>query len=206
LAFLSHSVIAVARPKNMNEFLQSWRHRDHFELTKLLAYPSCCRTSFLANVEHVDSVWAAAVRCATTDSRLVEMSQPGLTNMLLMPIGLYTNSHISCSFDCKKSIAVENLKRELVARALPEFVSVWDTLNEVLAWPMEWSALHGIAEIRTPVFTICKQTVATANEYIVRTISRSRPAESAYGLRFPYLGRERAFPLKVLNDVNHCQG
>ena len=71
LPFLSHSVIAVARPKGMNEFLQAWRYRDHFELTKLLAYPSCCRTSFLENLERADPVWAAAVDdCASADSRV----------------------------------------------------------------------------------------------------------------------------------------
>src|SRR5262249_56063041 len=61
-----------------------------------------------------------------------------------------------------------------------------DWLLEVLDWPTEWSALHGIAEIRTPVLKIIPRTDATPHKYVVRWQGRNYPAEGAHGLGFPY--------------------
>jgi hypothetical protein len=67
-----------------------------------------------------------------------------------------------------------------------------DWLDEVLAWPVEWSALHGIAEIRTPIAKVAMQTDATASKYTIQYPGRGYPREGARGLVFPYL-RAAAF-------------
>jgi hypothetical protein len=56
----------------------------------------------------------------------------------------------------------------------------------VLSWPVEWSGLHGIAEIKTPVLKISARTDATAEKYTVRWSGTGYPDEGATGLRFPY--------------------
>jgi hypothetical protein len=57
---------------------------------------------------------------------------------------------------------------------------------ELLDWPVEWSALHGIAEIRTPVVKIATRTDPTPERYVVRWMGKSFPADGARGLMFPY--------------------
>ena len=62
-------------------------------------------------------------------------------------------------------------------------------LGEILGWPLEWSALHGIAEIKTPVLRASARTDATPRKYVVRWEGESYPEGGASGLRFPSLGR-----------------
>jgi hypothetical protein len=69
------------------------------------------------------------------------------------------------------------------------FSEEMDWLVEILRWPVEWSALHGIAEIKSPVVKIITQTDATARKYVVRHAGDHYPEEGAHGLGFPYRGR-----------------
>ena len=61
-----------------------------------------------------------------------------------------------------------------------------DWLLDILSWPTEWSALHGIAEIKTPVLKGSVRTDATPNKYVVRRKGDTFPLEGAQGLNFPY--------------------
>jgi SAM-dependent methyltransferase len=59
--------------------------------------------------------------------------------------------------------------------------------KEMLSWPIEWSALHGIAQIVTPVFRISTRTDLTARKYTVRYHGSSLPYEGANGMMFPFI-------------------
>jgi hypothetical protein len=61
-----------------------------------------------------------------------------------------------------------------------------DWMLEILDWSVQWSALHGIAEIKTPVLKVSARTDATPAEYVVRRPGGLRPREAASGLGFPY--------------------
>jgi hypothetical protein len=73
------------------------------------------------------------------------------------------------------------------------FSEEMDWLVQILRWSVEWSALHGIAEIKTPVVKIITQTDATARKYVVRRAGDLYPEEGVHGLSFPY--RSRRIPL-----------
>jgi hypothetical protein len=66
-----------------------------------------------------------------------------------------------------------------------------DWIEEILNWPASWSALHGIAQVKTPVLKVSTRTDATAHEFIVRRPGRRMPAEAAAGLSFPFRSPER---------------
>jgi len=55
-----------------------------------------------------------------------------------------------------------------------------------LSWSAEWSGLHGIAEIKTPVLKVITNTDATARKGILRWNGSTFPAEGANGSTFPY--------------------
>jgi hypothetical protein len=59
----------------------------------------------------------------------------------------------------------------------------------MLRWPMEWSALHGIAEIKTPVLKCCLSTDATPTLYRVLVEGSAVPKEAAKGIGHPYKNR-----------------
>jgi hypothetical protein len=55
-----------------------------------------------------------------------------------------------------------------------------------MQWPVEWSALHGIAEIKTPIVKLSTRTDATPEKLILRYHGERYPQEGAHGVRFPY--------------------
>jgi hypothetical protein len=61
-----------------------------------------------------------------------------------------------------------------------------DWLPEILSWPIEWSALHRIAEIKTPVLKAFTRTDATPCKDTVRRQGDSYPLEGIRGLNFPH--------------------
>ena len=62
----------------------------------------------------------------------------------------------------------------------------WRLLHEVLSWPAEWTALHGIAELKTPVLKL-----ATATEVEPRTMAGGVGGDRLSG------GRSRRCPLPL---------
>jgi Predicted O-methyltransferase len=57
--------------------------------------------------------------------------------------------------------------------------------------PMEWSALHGYAEIRTPIFKIVTKTDATPFEYKFQKPGIYQPVHAGSGLAFPFTNEQR---------------
>jgi hypothetical protein len=59
-------------------------------------------------------------------------------------------------------------------------------LLQILRWPVEWSALNGIAEIKTPIAKLSAATETTSMKYVVRRVGDGYPVEGATGITFPY--------------------
>jgi hypothetical protein len=82
-----------------------------------------------------------------------------------------------------------------------EYADEMDWLPEILSWPVECSALHRIAEIKTPVLKASPRTDATPCKYTVRRQGDSYPLEGIRGLNFPY-----RLPLqRILNGSRELQ-
>jgi SAM-dependent methyltransferase len=72
----------------------------------------------------------------------------------------------------------------------------------MLTWPMEWSALHGIAEIRTPLLKIATDAEATPEKHVVRTTGSAYPDEGARGIVYPYTRARQLVPPSWLHTDN----
>jgi 2-polyprenyl-3-methyl-5-hydroxy-6-metoxy-1,4-benzoquinol methylase len=59
-------------------------------------------------------------------------------------------------------------------------------IYELLSWPVEWSALHGIAEIRTPINKVSSRTDMTPWKYVVQKHSDDYPVDGMSGITYPY--------------------
>jgi hypothetical protein len=103
-----------------------------------------------------------------------------LLNPFYMKSGVRPMWHMPCSIRCKESnkLAKEYLK------FWPQEEKEW--LKEIFSWPVEWSSLHGAAEIRTPVCKIITDTDPESTEHVIQFAGQRIPKEAATGNRFPY--------------------
>ena len=196
--------IALTRPEFVDAWLEAWNTgRDASndeEIGKLLGFPECCRAFFRriwVDEKFLDTTWPMAVNSGYSLGddldRLLEVGGvrevkipelPIEANILLRWLGVRLVTHLPCAFNCK-----ETIERAKVFEQVGRDHGFGDAMGwtrEMLAWPLEWSALHGIAEIKTPVLKISSRTDMTAQKYVVQKWGSGYPDEGAIGLRFPY--------------------
>jgi Putative heavy-metal chelation len=187
--------VFVGLRRHTREAEHAFSVRDDDAVGSLLGYPACCR-SFCR--EDLDTTWAMA-GAEQTASGVVDIEPNGSTfaNLLWRRLGVRAVPHLPCSFHCKETVAVG-----MQFRALAEQVqcgSAWRWLEEILSWPAQWSALHGIAEIKTPILKMVTRTDAAERKQIVNWKGGGYPPEGAAGRRFPYrtLRRPPQFSLRA---------
>jgi SAM-dependent methyltransferase len=137
----------------------------------------------------------------------IEVTGPPEANILWRWMGVRAVPHMPCRFDCADTVALGEQFVQ-VGRAAG-YDQEMDWLLEILSWPVEWSALHGIAEVKTPVLKVSTRTDATASKYVVRRQGDAYPALGAQGLTFPYriprrplLTESRAFQRGLANPLH----
>lgn len=187
---------AVGRGADLRAFKHAWDQSDHGAIADLLGYPTCCYEFFRRVwVEDglVDTTWpmAASTGGAAPEARQLVVSGPFEANILWRWMGVRAVAHLPCRFDCEATRRVARSFAEAARGA--GYREEMDWLEEILRWPVEWSALHGIAEILTPVLKTTTRTDATAGRYTVRREGDRYPREGAQGGRFPY--RRRPLPI-----------
>lgn len=156
---------------------------------ELLGYPQCCIDFFekewVTNQRH-DTTWPMALNTIGRDvsDEAVRISGPPEANILLRWLGIRLVPHLPCSFACEHTVA--NAKDFAAIGRRREFGEWVDWIYKMLEWPAEWNALHGAAEIKTPVVTALSRCDATANKLVVQRAGTFYPEEGARALRFPY--------------------
>jgi hypothetical protein len=180
--------VAVGAPADVAALREAWG-RDVQEVGRLLGYPACCLAFYervIVNEAHVDPTWcmASGEQADRTGELTLTLDGPPETNPLLRWLGVQATPHVPCGARCAASVELSRrlkaLGREL---GLTEAI---DWLDGMLSWPAEWSALHGIAEIKTPVVKTVATTDATAYRYVVRYPGVAYPDEAPSGLHFPF--------------------
>jgi hypothetical protein len=177
--FLLRTVIGT--PKWVSCFMEAKADKDDRCVGELLGYPVCCTEFFekhWKNMGELDLTWAAM---GIPGSRGVVVPCT-LLNPMYNRLGTRVIVHMPCSMHCEPSTLMAH-----------EYLMFWkeqerEWLEEILSWPVEYSALHGAAEIRTPILKIIHETNHTKSEFLVQFPGEGYPAEGASGNRFPYNG------------------
>ncbi len=187
--------VVIGAIEDLAAFKRAWDDADQHRIGSMLGYPPCCREFFhdvWVEKGMVDPTWPMAVASAGADeeTRHVEIGGPPEVNILWRWMGVRAVAHLPCRSDCDAS--VELGRRMLAVGREAGFEEEVDWLLEILSWPLEWSALHGIAEVKTPVLKVTTMTDATPYEYVVRRAGTRFPREGARGLEFPYRASRRA--------------
>lgn len=151
----------------------------------------------------MDTTWQTAVagRDVPEDMTEIDVTGPPESNILWRWMGVRTVSHLPCSFNCRATV---ELGRKIIAVGRENgFDQEMDWLEEIHTWPVQWSALHGIAEIKTPILKVSTRTDATPCKYVVRREGSGYPEEGAQGIHFPYRTPEHA---RVIETEEFLQG
>jgi Methyltransferase domain len=181
--------IVVGKPHHVIEFKRAWDAGDDMSIGRLLGYPDCCMDFYRENwIQHglVDTTWPMATKDLTLsgEQTAVEGSGPPEANILWRWMGARAVPHLPCSLSCDATVEFGRKMIQVGRKA--GYAMEMDRLMEILSWPVEWSALHGIAVIKTPVLKVSTRTDATPCEYVVRREGTVYPSEGASGLNFPY--------------------
>lgn len=190
--------IVITRPELAERWIEGWENGSGDAIGGLLGYPRCCQRFFSrwwVEQGFRDLTWWQA---GGDSECLVEISGPKPeANSLLRWLGVRMVSHLPCSFDCEATSQVA-LDYASVASSAQGYPQLWEWAIEMLSWPIEWSALHGLAIIKTPLFQVVTTTDATADKLVVRVASDSYPEGSPTGVDFPF----RQSPLNVLTSTS----
>jgi len=184
--------VIVGALDNIERLRQAWVSSDHEAVGRQLGYPPCCRTFFSkvwVDQRCIDTTWAMSENTSRAWGKPVVQIEPAddvppLANILWRWVGVRAVPHLPCRFDCPDSIKFGRRLLELGQEAGYAQEVAW--ISHILSWPIEWSALHGIAEVKTPILKISTRTDATANKWVVQWVGTAYPEEGAVGLRFPY--------------------
>lgn len=170
--------IVIGDYLSAHQFRREWVNQNHKKIGELLGYPTCCCNFFhriWIEEKFIDTTWHMALRTASSIRTIdcIEVTGPPEVNILWRWVGLRMIPHLPCSFDCSFSIQFGIQLMEMGKEL--GFESDLSCLSEILSWPIEWSALHGIAEIKTPLLKVSTQTDASTKKYIVRLKSNVIP-------------------------------
>ena len=181
--------IAIGTAENVSAFQKAFDAGDDREIGRLLGFPPCCHKFFQETwVEQglVDTTWPMAVNTALPSEKIQHIDVTGFpeANILWRWMGIRAVPHLPCSFNCQATIEFGKKMIEVGREA--GYHSEMEWLLEILNWSVEWSALHGIAEIKTPILKVSTRTDATPTKYVVRREGKTAPLEGAKGLNFPY--------------------
>jgi hypothetical protein len=138
-----------------------------------------------------DPVWRLAALTpgvrAADEGRGLTVTGGWASNPLLAPVGLAMMSLWPQSFACPAWEAEgEALLASAHAHGRAQAIG---HLQDALSWPASWSALHGVAEVKTPVFRFIRDTAPTAQRLILHRLGAGMPEAAARGLGFPFSGR-----------------
>jgi hypothetical protein len=182
------SLLAVGTHKALLRLSDAWTSYDHDRVGQQLGYPRCCREFYqkvMIDENMLDPTWqiACSVR-GRGEYRNVEVNCSPISNTLWRWADIAATFHLPCRYDCPDTV---RLGEQLVALGCRSgYSDEMEWLIEILSWPVEWSALHGIAEIKTPIFRMITDSDATPHKYTVRIKGDKYPPEGAIGKSFPY--------------------
>lgn len=165
---------AVAKDHaTVDAFVAAWHGRDDVTVGRFLGFPTCCTAFF-------DDVWNTRGLRDTTLAMADAQTTAMGCNILGRWLGVRLVPHLPCGWACARTATF--------ARAL---APCWDPealawADEMLAWPVEYSALHGIAIVTFPVVKIVTNTDYTAGARVIQRQGTRYPVEAASGLKFPF--------------------
>lgn len=149
---------------------------------RMLRLPPCCAAVRWDTWQ--DYWWPVTARTVPALSTTLTAPPEATRALLLHALRIPTLWYLPCQLIC----AGAQTGMELIPAALADLgeheAAAW--WADLAHWPVAWSGLHGIAEIKTPVFKLMGNTDPTAEKLTVQLESEWAVEAGARGLHFPY--------------------
>jgi len=161
-------------------FLDAWQAGDDIAIGDMLGFPRCCISSF--QLHWKQEGW----RDLTIHSFGQQLQANRVyNNVLLRHIGIRGVFHLPCSVGCEPSVQI-GAQIIGVMMHTEGLVKSADWLQQLIAMPMEWTSLHGIAMVTTPILKTIYASDALPTKATMRLESEIYPEHGASGNKFPF--------------------
>jgi len=174
------------------KFLEIWKANDNIAIGRLLGFPDCCSEFFQQHWTVEGWRDYTALTFNSSDQRNLVNN-----NVLLRHLGVRGVFHLPCSVDCKESCEIGS---EIFALMdINGFGRERFWLQELLSMPMQWTSLHGIAMVVTPILKTIYATDPLARKATLNLTSTEYPTYGASGNRFPFTN---IMPVQFSKNLN----
>lgn len=185
ITFLNDQVketILIGKKKHVDKALEAFNKSDSNKFLEIIGMPICCIKSYLEGLQ--TTIHNGLLRTILKEQKKKELNNQLLSYLLYKPLGLDLLQYEPCFFDCQQSERnINNVINTLVEKGYNHEM-FW--LKEILSWPISWSGLHGIAEVKTPINKFMYNIDATAKKVELIITGSNYPKLGAKGLAFPY--------------------
>jgi uncharacterized protein len=186
-AVLRHAALFAVGSRDTAAAVQAaWAAGDDERLGAVLGYPRCCVSALgrgAGGSSPRGGAWPMAAPAAGGRTA-PPAAGPAALNPLWWELGLAAIPHWACHPGCQPSLDMAGRFSAVAERA--GLADDWRLLHEVLSWPAEWTALHGIAELKTPVLKMATATEVSHELWRAAWAGTKYPEEGVAGVRFPY--------------------
>jgi uncharacterized protein len=168
------------------QYRQAWEQGEDARLDALAGLPRCCQQAHQHCRETGQNMagWPLLAEHQAASGPGVDVAYALTLNTLFSPLGIDLPGYQPCGPLC-----AESQRRGCALLALGRDTGMRETmdwLTEILDWPAEWSALHGIAELKTGIIKLACNTMFTPGKLTVRYHGHTLAAAAARGLSFAY--------------------
>jgi hypothetical protein len=175
-------------------FLTAWQAGDQRAIGKTLGFPECC-------VQFFERYWQQDGWRDLTYPMLESKHENQVTNnVLLRMLGVRAVFHLPCSFTCEES---RLMGEEMLALMATGYRSEAGWVRELLSMPMEWTSLHGVAIVVTPLFKLVYASDPLPTKATLRLPSDVYPMCGARGNTFPF---ETVTPMPLVMKKQYFNG
>ncbi|HEY1353044.1 MAG TPA: radical SAM protein [Ktedonobacteraceae bacterium] len=168
------------------QYRQAWAQGEDAHLDELAGVPLCCQQAHRHTREmgRDTAGWPLLTEQQAAGGPGVDVQYPLTLNTLFRPLGLDLPGYQPCGPQCTES---QHRGGALLALGRETGMSeAMDWLTEILDWPAEWSALHGIGELKTGIIKLAYNTSFTPEKLTVRYHGHTLASAAARGLSFAY--------------------
>lgn len=167
----AQGVFLAGRPAAVANAQAAWSSHDRPAFQALIDLPACCLGHGYADLFPPN--WETVV-----------LPESVLAHPLLAPLGISVLPVEPCRLDCRS--ASDAARKWLELADAHGYAAEAGWLRECLSWAVSWSELHGVTEVKTPLFKMCFQTGSNSRARLIRRLGVSAVEGSAAGLSFPY--------------------
>lgn len=191
-------------------YQHAWEKDARELLDELSGVPHCCQQAH-QHATYRDPVWPVMTAQQARMGNAADVQCVPALNMLFKPLDISMLSYWPCSPHCEASQQFANALLELGREMDRETTeagtrgAMGEAMNWLLAildWPAEWTALHGIAELKTGIIKLAYDTDFTHEKLTLRYHGQKLAAEAARGLSFAYRnpsGKHRQLAMRTAN-------